>query len=152
MLQLWSPQRKTQKESLTLNDRKCGKMDCTIVHFEIPAKDVEKMRKFYSGLFGWKIEKAPGPIPYWTIETVPIDKNMTPLKPGVNGGMYEKDSMEQRPVNYISVDSIDEYIKKIQASGGKIVQEKQEVQGVGWIAVALDPEGNQFAMLQPILQ
>jgi predicted enzyme related to lactoylglutathione lyase len=29
----------------------------TIVHFEIPADDVECARKFYSTLFGWKIEK-----------------------------------------------------------------------------------------------
>jgi hypothetical protein len=29
----------------------------TIVHFEIPADDVERARKFYSILFGWKIEK-----------------------------------------------------------------------------------------------
>ena len=113
-------------------------------------RDVEKLRKFYSELFGWKIEKTPGPIPYWTIETVPVDKNMTPLRPGINGGMYKKDSSEQRPVNYISVNSIDEYTRKIETSGGKIIQGKQEVQGVGWIAVAIDPEGNQFAMLQPM--
>ena len=29
----------------------------TIVHFEIPADDVERARKFYSTLFGWKIDK-----------------------------------------------------------------------------------------------
>ena len=29
----------------------------TVVHFEIPADDVERARKFYSTLFGWKIEK-----------------------------------------------------------------------------------------------
>ena len=29
----------------------------TIVHFEIPADDVERSKKFYSDLFGWKIEK-----------------------------------------------------------------------------------------------
>jgi predicted enzyme related to lactoylglutathione lyase len=29
----------------------------TIVHFEIPADDIERARKFYTDLFGWKIEK-----------------------------------------------------------------------------------------------
>ena len=123
-------------------------MDRTIVHFEIPAKDVEKLRKFYSELFGWRIEKAPGSIPYWTIETVPIDENMMPLRPGVNGGMYPKVDPKQKPVNYISVESIDECLRNIETSGGTIVQGKQEVTGVGWIAVALDPEGNQFAIMQ----
>ena len=32
----------------------------TIVHFEIPADDVERSKKFYSDLFGWKIEKFTG--------------------------------------------------------------------------------------------
>ncbi len=31
------------------------KMDHTVVHFEVPGDDVEKLRKFYSDLFGWKI-------------------------------------------------------------------------------------------------
>ncbi|MDH5450826.1 MAG: VOC family protein [Candidatus Bathyarchaeota archaeon] len=125
-------------------------MDHTIVHFEIPASDVEKLKKFYSELFGWKIEKSSGPIPYWMIETVPADEKGTPLRTGVNGGMYKKDRPELKPVNYISVESINEYIEKIKALGGKIVQPKQEVPDVGWIAIALDPEGNHFAMLQPV--
>jgi predicted enzyme related to lactoylglutathione lyase len=29
----------------------------TIVHFDIPADDPERAKKFYSDLFGWKIEK-----------------------------------------------------------------------------------------------
>lgn len=41
----------------------------TIVHFEIPADDVERARKFYSTLFGWKIEKPEGEMDYWMIST-----------------------------------------------------------------------------------
>ena len=127
-------------------------MDHTIVHFEIPANDVEKLRKFYAELFGWKIEKMPGRglIEYWAIGTVPVDEKMTPLRPGVNGGLYKKERPENKPVNYISVESIDQYMEKVKALGGKIVQSKQEIPGVGWIALALDPEGNQVAMLQPV--
>jgi predicted enzyme related to lactoylglutathione lyase len=92
----------------------------------------------------------PGPVDYWTIGTVPVDEKMTPIRPGVNGGLYKKERAENKPVNYISVESIDRYLEKAKALGGKIVQQKQEVPGVGWIAIALDPEGNQVAMLQPI--
>ncbi len=127
-------------------------MDHTIVHFEIPANDVEKLRKFYSKLFGWKIEKMPGPgaMEYWMIGTVPVDDNGMALRPGVNGGMYKRERPENKPVNYISVESIDKSIKLVKTLGGKIVQEKQEVMGVGWVAIALDPEGNPIAMLQPM--
>jgi uncharacterized protein len=32
------------------------------MNFEIPADDIERSKKFYSDLFGWKIEKWPGPV------------------------------------------------------------------------------------------
>ena len=126
----------------------CSMLDHTIVHFEIPAKDVEKLKKFYSELFGWKIYRAPGPIDYWMIETVPVDEEDMTIRPGVNGGMYKKDQPELKPVNYILVEAIDEYIQKIKDLGGKIIRGKQEVLGVGWIALGLDPEGNPIAILQ----
>jgi len=58
-------------------------VDHTIVHFEIPAKDVEMMRKFYLELFGWKIYRVPGPIEYWMIETVPVNEEGITLRPEV---------------------------------------------------------------------
>jgi len=36
-----------------------GFMDNTIVHFEIPAENVEKLSKFYQELFGWKFIHSP---------------------------------------------------------------------------------------------
>lgn len=32
----------------------------TIVHFEIPANDIERARRFYSTLFGWEFKEVPG--------------------------------------------------------------------------------------------
>ena len=125
-------------------------VDHTIVHFEIPADDVEKLRKFYSLLFGWKIETMPGQVEYYGIWTVPVDEKGVPLRPGVNGGMMKKQNPEHKAVNYIQVESVDEYMKKIESLGGRIVVPKMEVPGIGWWALALDPEGNQFAILQPL--
>lgn len=124
-------------------------VDNTIIHFEIPANDLEKLSTFYSKLFNWKIFRVPGPAEYYMIQTVPTDEQGMPLRPGVNGGMTKKEQPTQKPVNYIQVEDIDQQIKKIQKLGGKITMPKQEVPGVGWIASALDPEGNPFAVLQP---
>ena len=125
-------------------------VDHTIVHFEIPADDVQKLRSFYSKLFGWKIEKTPGPVDYWSIETVPVDKKGEPIRPGVNGGMMKKQNPQHKPFNYILVESVDEYSKKIEVLGGKVIVPKMEVPGVGWWALALDPEGNQFGILESV--
>jgi len=125
-------------------------MDHTIIHFEIPANNVEKLRRFYEEVFGWKITLVEGPLEYWIIETVPVDPNGTNIRPGVNGGMYKKQIPDSKPINYFSVESISDFLDKIIQSGGKVTQPKQEVPEVGWIAAAEDPEGNQFALLQPL--
>lgn len=126
-------------------------MDHTIIHFEIPANNVEKLKKFYEELFGWTITLAPGPIEYWVIQTVPTDEKGMLQRPGVNGGMYKKQDPQNKPINYFSVESITDFLTKIVKMGGKITQPKQEVPEVGWIAAAEDPDGNQFALIQPIM-
>jgi hypothetical protein len=125
-------------------------VDHTIVHFEIPADDIQKVKNFYGKLFGWKIEKTPGPVDYWSIETVPVDKKGEPIRPGVNGGMMKKQNPQHKPFNYILVESVSEYSKKIEVLGGKVIVPKMEVPGVGWWALALDPEGNQFGILESV--
>jgi predicted enzyme related to lactoylglutathione lyase len=125
-------------------------VDHTIVHFEIPAKNLEKLKSFYSELFGWRIYRDPGPVEYWMIETVPVDEKGMPARPGVNGAMYKEDKPNVKPVNYIAVENIDESIRKIKNLGGTIIHPKQQVPGIAWIARAIDPEGNSFAILQNI--
>jgi len=125
-------------------------VDHTIVHFEIPADDVERLRRFYAELFGWKIERWSGPADYYTVTTVPVNEKGEPVRPGVNGGMMKRQNPQHRPVNYILVESVDEYSKRIEALGGKIVVPKAQVPGICWWALAVDPEGNQFAIMESI--
>ena len=99
------------------------------------------------------MNKYPGPTAYYLIGTVPVDeKTMMPTRPGVNGGLYEKKDAAMpelaKPINYISVESVVDYSKKIADLGGKIVVEKMEIPGLGWWALALDPEGNAFGILE----
>jgi predicted enzyme related to lactoylglutathione lyase len=127
-------------------------MDHTIVHFEIPADNVEKLAKFYEKLFAWKIIHSPVEgMDYWVIQTVPTDDKGMPQRSGVNGGMFPRqpEQKDAKPVNYITVENIDEYIEKVAPLGGKVLMPKQQVPTVGYIALAVDPEGNQFGLLQP---
>lgn len=114
-------------------------MERTIVHFEIPADDLQTLANFYSQLFGWKIERAPGSGEYWLIYTAPEGK-------GVNGGMMKKQMPGQTPVNYIQVESVEEFSSRVQELGGKVVVPKQAVPQLGYFAIALDPEGNAFGL------
>ena len=114
-------------------------MHHTPVHFEIPADDVEALAQFYRELFGWKIEKAPGPMEYWMISTAPEGQ-------GVGGGMMKRQMPQQPPIIFYSVESVDDYLKKVLALGGKVVVEKRAVPTMGYFAVALDPQNNAFAV------
>jgi uncharacterized protein len=127
-------------------------LDHTIVHFEIPADDIAKLKKFYGDLFGWKIEKFPGPTEYYMLQTVPVDDEMVPVRAGVNGGLFRKkdaqNPQDAMVTNYFWVESVDEYCKKVEALGGKIAVPKMEIPGLGWWALVLDPEGNHFGLLE----
>jgi predicted enzyme related to lactoylglutathione lyase len=114
-----------------------------IVHFDVPTDDIERARKFYIELFGWKIEKPPGPMEYYFIETAD-EKG----EKGIAGGMGKRGAPEQRITNYIGVPSVDEYMEKVKSLGGKVLQEKMAVPGWGYLAVCMDTEGNTFGLWQ----
>jgi predicted enzyme related to lactoylglutathione lyase len=109
----------------------------TVVHFEIPAEDLQRAKKFYEGLFGWKIESMPGSEGYLVISTTD-DKG----EKGLDGGMMQKQHPEHRPTNYIDVPSVDEYSAKAAELGGQVVMPKTPVPGMGYFAVCIDTEGN----------
>jgi predicted enzyme related to lactoylglutathione lyase len=115
----------------------------TVVHFEIPAENIPRAQKFYGELFGWQIQKYTGPfsMDYWMITTA-TEKG----EKGVDGGLMERQHPEQRITVYIDVPSIDEYIAKVEKLGGQVVFPKTAVPGVGYCAVCLDTENNDFAL------
>ena len=110
----------------------------TICHFEIPADDKDRCKKFYEDLFGWKFdffEKWD----YYGVTTGDPEKS-------VGGGMMNRQVENQQIVNYIDVPSIEEYAKKVTGLGGQIIMEKTPVEGMGWFACCLDTEKNVFAL------
>jgi len=111
-------------------------MSNAIVHFEIPVDDVKRAKKFYEKALGWKITD-PWKMEYFMVETKKKGEE------GINGGMMKRKMPGQPFMNYLSVDSIDAACKKVEKAGGSIMLPKQEIgQGMGWIAVFQDTEGN----------
>ena len=49
---------------------------------------------------------------------------------------------------YIGVDKIDAYSKRVAELGGKVVQSKMPVPGWGYLAICVDTEGNTFGLWQ----
>lgn len=113
-----------------------------IVHYEIPAKNPEKLSKFYANTLGWKFKDSRMPnMKYWMISRTNSPKS------GI-GGMYKKTAAKQIPTNYISVTNIDSAISRIKKNGGRITTPKQAIPQMGWSAQAEDPEGNALGLFQ----
>lgn len=113
-----------------------------VTHFELNADDPERAVKFYSSVFGWKIEKWAGPMDYWLITTGPDSE------PGINGAIMKRPDPKSTTVNTVGVTSVDEYIATIVKNGGRVIMPKTPVPGVGYFAYCLDTEGNPFGIME----
>ena len=79
----------------------------SIVHFEIPADDVEHARGFYSTLFGWWIETIEvrqdgDTIDYWIISTSSERDSNEKKSSSLGGGLIKRQKPQQPNLNYIS--------------------------------------------------
>jgi len=113
-----------------------------VIHFEINADNPERAVKFYSTVFGWKIEKWPGGPAYWLARTG-AEGEM-----GIDGAIMPRNG-KLTTVNTIGVASVDESLQAIERAGGKMIQPKMPIPGIGYFAYCQDTEGNVFGILKP---
>ena len=122
-----------------------------VIFFEIPADNLERARKFYGTVFGWKMNEIPQ-MNYTQIGTVEADVlgvRGKPKEPGaINGGMLQRHDSVKSPVIYINVKNIDEAAATIEQNGGKVIQPKAPVGNFGFAAYFSDTEGNVVGLWQ----
>jgi predicted enzyme related to lactoylglutathione lyase len=120
-------------------------MSRNVVHFAIHADDVERARRFYEAVFGWRFE-AWGPPGFYDIETG------TPGRPGIHGALHAR----SEPVSgggmrgftcTVAVDDLGEIRDRVIANGGSVQHEEIEIPTVGRHLGLLDTEGNEFAAM-----
>ncbi|QQS33432.1 MAG: VOC family protein [Acidobacteriota bacterium] len=112
---------------------------------ELATRDLLAALEFYKAMFGWElIQSNVSPVDYKEIVVGGI----------AYGGMMAIDENwgpEPPPsfwTNYIAVDNCDETVEKIKALGGGITCEAFDAPGVGRIAMAMDPSGAAFSIIQ----
>ncbi len=103
-----------------------------LVHWEIPSTDLEKSKKFFAGLFGWKMQDIPGG-----------EYTLFEVEDGIGGGFNKVDKIPKPGIRvYIEVQDIPATLKKAEELGGKPAQDKTEIGGgMGFCAAFLDPCG-----------
>lgn len=123
-------------------------MDGKVVHFEIPADDLERARSFYSAAFGWRCDTVPE-MDYVLATTTPTDSQGAPAEPGcINGGITKRERPVLAPLVTIDVSDIDEALNAVEQLGGKRVQDRQPVGEMGYTGYFSDTEGNTIGLWQ----
>jgi predicted enzyme related to lactoylglutathione lyase len=123
-----------------------------VVHFEMPAEDKARTKKFYETAFGWKmIQLGPDMGDYLLAGTSPMDENNMHINKGaINGGFYKKGEYGTVPHVVISVDNLSEHMETVKKAGGEIQGEPMDIPGIGKFVMFKDTEGNRVGMLQPV--
>jgi predicted enzyme related to lactoylglutathione lyase len=122
-----------------------------VVHFEMPAEDRKRMADFYTKVFGWKTQQLGEDMGNYVLATTTdSNENGMPKNPGaINGGFFQKTN--DKPAQYPSVviDNIQEHMRNVEKSGGKVLGEPVDIPGIGMYVSFLDTEGNRGGMIQP---
>jgi len=125
----------------------------SVVHFEMPFDDRERMVKFYRQAFGWRTQLLGQEMGNYVVATTTDTDDGGPKTPGaINGGFYQRraDWPAQHPSVVIAVEDVNQAMKQVGSAGGKVLGEPMEIPGVGQYVSFEDTEGNRVAMLQPL--
>ena len=112
--------------------------DASLLWFDIPADDLQRAKKFYEQLFGWKIAAFPGMQDYWHIDTGGADASP-------DGGLMPRKHPGHTVTNYVKVPSVTRFMAKVKKLGGDVCVPKTAVPKMGYFAICKDTENNMFA-------
>ena len=119
-----------------------------VVHFEIIGKDGEKLRGFFSELFGWKID-ANNPMGYGVIDR---ESNLSSEGIGIGGGVAGgPPGYDGHLTFYVEVPDVEAALAKAENLGGTRLMGPDEIPGMNIvIGQFTDPEGHLVGVMSVV--
>jgi len=128
-----------------------------VVHFEIHAAEPQRLIDFYSELLGWTFSKF-GDMDYWAIGTGEGSIEQGSAGHGINGGLVKRMGASPGiggPVTgadlVIGVEDVDATFNKGIELGAVGALPPDDMAGIGRLAYLIDPDGNIFGFISPVL-
>lgn len=114
------------------------------VWFELGTSDVDGAADFYGKVLGWSVGGSQMP---------DMDYRLASRDGQMVAGLTTQDRQPPgTPPNwlvYVASDDLDADVAKLTAAGGTVIAGPDAVPGTGRFAVAADPQGTVFGLLQP---
>jgi predicted enzyme related to lactoylglutathione lyase len=118
-----------------------------VVHFEVIGGDGEKLRRYYSELFGWDFGETVGPTNY---AVVPREGNTNPDGIGIGGGIgTAPEGYGGHVTFYVEVPDVEASLAKAESLGGTRMMGPDKIPGVEIeIGLFTDPEGHVIGVVK----
>jgi len=118
-----------------------------VVHFEVVGKDGEKLRGYYSEMFGWEFGDVVGPTNY---AVVPRDGNTNADGAGIGGGVGTgPEGYGGHVTFYVEVPDVEAALAKAESLGGTRTMGPHKVpEGNIEIGLFTDPEGHVIGVVK----
>ncbi|MBL0217443.1 MAG: VOC family protein [Myxococcales bacterium] len=110
-------------------------MGNAFVHTELSVDDVAAAKKFYKGLFDWKLDDLGPEMGNYVM----IDLGSKTSGGGITGKMSP--TQPTAWLSYVEVASVKATMAKAEKAGATVVVDYQEIGTMGAIGVFLDPQG-----------
>lgn len=114
--------------------------------FEIYVDDIERAKKFYEAVFEVTLEKLPGPVEGIEMWSFPMGDMNTP---GATGAIAKMEGVKpggKSTLIYFMTEDCAATAAKVIGAGGTVMREKFSIGQFGFIAIALDTEGNTIGL------
>ena len=113
-----------------------------VVWFDLGIDEPERAQKFYSEVFGWKVDRLPGALDYWLLSTG------EDRRPGIDGGLVQRRYPTETTTCWIEVPSVDECLARIVEHGGVALTPKAAGPGGAEYVYCQDTEGNVLGLIR----
>ncbi|OYP34169.1 VOC family protein [Rhodopirellula sp. MGV] len=116
--------------------------------FEIYVNDMDRATAFYEAVLATKLETLDSPMPELKMKTFPMAMG----SPGAAGALCQMQGVEaggSGTMIYFACKDCGVEASRVEAAGGKIHKPKTSIGPYGFIAIAVDSEGNMFGLHNP---
>jgi predicted enzyme related to lactoylglutathione lyase len=116
-----------------------------VVHFEVLAKDGDKLKSYYAELFGWQID-SNNPMGYGIVDR---DSNVNADGVGIGGGIGPSpEGYDGHVTFYVEVPDVEAALANAERLGGTRMMGPDQVMEGLEIGLFNDPEGHLIGLVK----